>query len=128
LTYLDTYTAVCLYTGNIAVLSPRAKTAIDADDDLLISPMVTLELQHLRERKRALRDAWRDVVVALEIEWGVHVCQYSFAVVAATAADKIRWTGDPFDRIIVAHAMANGGSPLVTSDREIRKHYSPAVW
>ena len=128
MTYLDTYTAVCLYTGNIAVLSPRAKTAIDADDDLLISPMVTLELQYLRERKRALRDAWRDVVVALEIEWGVHVCQYSFAVVAATAADKIRWTGDPFDRIIVAQAMANGGSPLVTSDREIRKHYSPAVW
>ena len=63
-----------------------------------------------------------------ESDWGVHVRQYSFAVVAAMPADKIRWTGDPFDRVMVAHAMANGGSPLVTSDREIRKHYSPAVW
>jgi PIN domain nuclease of toxin-antitoxin system len=128
LTYLDTYTAVCLYAGNVEALSSKATTAIDSDEDLLVSPLVILELQYLKERKRVLRDAWRDIVLALEIEWGVHVCQYNFAAVAATAADSVHWTGDPFDRIIVAQAMTNGKSPLVTPDRTIRSHYSAAIW
>jgi PIN domain nuclease of toxin-antitoxin system len=128
LIYVDTYTAICLYAGNIGALPPNAKKAIDGDEDLRISPMVVLELEYLRDRKRVLRDAWRDVVSALEIEWGVRICDYPFPVIAATAADKVPWTGDPFDRIIVAHAMANGSSPLVTPDRAIRRHYPPAIW
>ena len=108
MTYLDTYTAVCLYAGNIGALSSAAKAAIEDDDDLLISPMVLLELHYLRERKRVVRDSWRDITMALEVDWGVHVCQHPFAPIAATAADRVTWTADPFDRLIVAHAMANG--------------------
>ena len=39
----------------------------------------------------------------------------------------ITWTRDPFDRIIVAQAKIRN-SALVTRDREIRLHYSKAVW
>ena len=128
MTYLDTHTAVYLYAGKIGALSPNATEAIDGDDDLLISPMVLLELEYLRERKRILRNTWREILVALEIEWGVRVCHYPFPVIAEAAAEHCRWTGDPFDRIIVANAIANNNSPLVTQDRSIRKHYRSAIW
>jgi len=35
---------------------------------------------------------------------------------------------DPFDRLIVAQAMANHGAYLITRDRLIRHHYRGAVW
>jgi PIN domain nuclease of toxin-antitoxin system len=128
LTYLDTYSVVRLYAGDIGALSLAAKAAIEHDDDLLISPMVLLELHSLRERKRVVRDSWRDIAVALEVDWGVRVCHHPFASIAATAADRVTWTADPFDRLIVAHAMANGDRPLVTPDRLIRARYHASVW
>ena len=128
MTYLDTYAVVCLYAGNMGVLSSAAKAAIQDDDDLLISPMVLLELHYLRERKRVLRDSWRDVALALEMDWGVRVCHHPFASIAAAAADRVTWIADPFDRLIVAHAMANGDRPLVTPDRLIRARYRPSIW
>lgn len=128
MTYLDTYTAVCLYAGNVEVLSPAAKAAIEDDDDLLISPIALLEIHFLRERKGILRDSWRDIAIALEMDWGVRVCHHPFASIAAAAADRVTWTADPFDRLIVAHAMANGDRPLVTPDRVIRARYHSSVW
>ena len=35
---------------------------------------------------------------------------------------------DPFDRIIVAHAKANGTALLLTKDEVIRAHYPNARW
>jgi PIN domain nuclease of toxin-antitoxin system len=43
-------------------------------------------------------------------------------------AVSIDWVSDPFDRMIVAQAQANGESNLITADRLIRRHYQKAVW
>jgi PIN domain nuclease of toxin-antitoxin system len=38
-----------------------------------------------------------------------------------------RWTRDPFDRIIVAHADVVS-APLLTKDQAIRRNYRRAFW
>ena len=49
--YLDTHVAVWLHAGDVGRLSAEAKRRIEAND-LLVSPIVLLELQYLYERKR----------------------------------------------------------------------------
>jgi PIN domain nuclease of toxin-antitoxin system len=39
-----------------------------------------------------------------------------------------KWTRDPFDRLIVANAKANGFAWLISADEHIRNHYPRAVW
>ena len=48
LVFLDTHITVWLYSGLVEKISDTAKQAIDAND-LLISPLVKLELQYLFE-------------------------------------------------------------------------------
>ncbi|MDP2432311.1 MAG: hypothetical protein Q8O33_09780 [Pseudomonadota bacterium] len=43
------------------------------------------------------------------------------------AAERIDWTRDPFDRLIVAQAMA-ADAALVTADHLIRDRFPGAVW
>ena len=63
----------------------------------------------------------------IEHEIGVRVCDLSFPSVANVVIDE-KWTRDPFDRIIVAQAKANGLAFLISADEEIGKHYPRAVW
>ena len=49
----------------------------------------------------------------------------SGAVVSAAAS--LRWTRDPFDRLIVADAIVSSGS-LLTKDQRILSHLPIAVW
>jgi PIN domain nuclease of toxin-antitoxin system len=46
--------------------------------------------------------------------------------VTAIAA-TLGWTRDPFDRVIVAHALADD-LPLLTRDERIRRHCPLARW
>jgi PIN domain nuclease of toxin-antitoxin system len=46
----------------------------------------------------------------------------------ALEAIDVDWTTDPFDRLIVAQAIANSNAKLITRDRLIRKNYPQAVW
>lgn len=87
--------------------------------------MVLLELQLLFEIGRA-KDPALKVADSLARDLGVEVCDQSFHSVAASAME-IKWTRDPFDRLIVAHASAND-APLITKDEKIRRHYKRAVW
>ena len=43
------------------------------------------------------------------------------------SASRLEWTRDLFDRLIVAQSSFDG-SPLITKDRQIRKHYEAAIW
>jgi PIN domain nuclease of toxin-antitoxin system len=123
--YLDTHVAVWLHDGLIERLSAAARRAIE-DNDLLISPMVLLEFQYLRERKRIRVDAG-ELFSYLNATFGIALCTFPFPAVAQEAL-SVEWTADPFDRIIVAQAKSNRGAPLITADSQIRRHYERAVW
>lgn len=122
--YLDTHVVVWLYGGLIDELSPVAVSAIEADE-LLVSPMVRLELQYLFETGRIL--AKPDAVLStLATELGLATCALAFPAVIRKAL-SLDWTRDPFDRIIVAQAIA-GKRTLLTRDQTIHKHHAGAVW
>jgi PIN domain nuclease of toxin-antitoxin system len=45
----------------------------------------------------------------------------------AIAVERVQWTRDPFDRLIVAQALLHD-APLITKDEHIRRHYAGALW
>ena len=123
--YLDTNVVVWLAQGDLARIPLTAQNILD-QADLLISPMVLVELEYLYEVNR-IRLSSRDVLRKVSHEAGIRVCDLAFPRVADVVIDE-KWTRDPFDRIIVAQAKANGLALLVSADEEIRKHYPRAVW
>ena len=123
--YLDTNVVVWLAQGNLKRISRKAKDMV-AEADLLISPMVMIELEYLYEVDRIKLPA-RDVQRKVEHEIGVQVCTLPFPIVANIMLDQ-KWTRDPFDRMIVAQANANGLAYLVSADDEIAAHYPRTVW
>jgi PIN domain nuclease of toxin-antitoxin system len=124
MTYFDTHVAIWLLTG-ARDLPKRSQKIIEADDDLLISPMVLLDLQNLHEIGR-LKETPHGVLRDLNAAIGLRVCDYPFSLVIEQAI-KESWTRDPFDRMIVAHARAQGAA-LISFDELIRKNYELAVW
>ncbi len=124
LIYLDTHVVAWLYAGRLDLISRRATGLIEAED-LLVSPMVALELEYLRETKR-LAVGGNEIVRTLHAQIGLRVCDLSFPTVIGAALEQ-RWTRDPFDRLIVGHA-AVAAKPLLTKDKIIRRHYRQAAW
>ncbi len=124
--YLDTNVAVWLAQGSLDRISPKAQKGIDRAANLLLSPIVLIELEYLYEIGRILLSA-SELKLKLEHEAGTRMCDLDFLSVAQVAVNE-KWTRDPFDRIIVAQAKANGLSPLISADEEIRKQYRRAVW
>ena len=123
--YLDTAVVVWLAEANLAKLSKNALSLIQTAE-LRISPMALAELQYLYEIERIAVPP-QEILVKLNAEVGLTVCDHPFPIVAEVALGE-NWTRDPFDRIIVAHAKANGLAPLVTKDEAIREHYDNARW
>ena len=122
--YLDTHAVVWLYAKELSRFTNAGLEKIEANE-LLISPMVALELEYLHETGRIQANS-RIICGSLEIALGLRVCESSFAPVVRLAIEQV-WTRDPFDRIIVAQAkLAN--APLLTKDIAIRKHYKKAFW
>lgn len=123
--YLDTNVVVWLAQGDLRRISPKAQELLE-QADLLISPMVLVELEYLHEVQRILLSS-REILLKVEHELGIRVCDLPFPNIVNVVIDE-KWTRDPFDRTIVAHAKANGLTILITADEEIRKHYPKAVW
>ncbi|MGL5929065.1 MAG: type II toxin-antitoxin system VapC family toxin [Dermatophilaceae bacterium] len=121
---LDTHVVVWLYTGEVERLS-RAATEVVADHDLVVSPMVQLELTYLHEIGR-LTVGGAEVVGDLAKRLPLTVSAQSFDAVVSAAAG-LTWTRDPFDRLIVADCLA-ASSRLVTKDEMIAAHTQVAVW
>lgn len=123
--YLDTNVVIWLAAGKQRNLSKEAERVLKRAD-LLVSPMVLLELEYLYDLGRSkLRS--REIQWKVERELGVQVCDLSFQRIAASAVDE-GWTKDPFDRIIVAHARANALASLISADPQFAKHYPNTVW
>lgn len=90
-----------------------------------ISPTVLLELALLNEIGRVL-DPPEVVleVVGRGLPVGVSDAQLT---AVARAAVPLRWTRDPFDRLIVATARVERVR-LLTRDRLVREHAPEAIW
>jgi PIN domain nuclease of toxin-antitoxin system len=87
--------------------------------------MVELELQFLFEIGRTGQPG-AVVVGDLKDRIGLAVSDVPFPAVATVAA-QLSWTRDPFDRLIVAQAMAEQAT-LLTRDKVIRANFRKAVW
>ncbi len=122
--YLDTHVVLWLCEGLVDRLSKTARKSIE-ENDLLISPMVRLELQYLFEIKRCTRAAHL-ILGELQSEIALTVCDLPFDEVVRKATE-ITWTRDPFDRLIVASASCKG-LRLLTKDAGIRRHTKLALW
>ncbi len=121
---LDTHVVCWLYEGRLDLLSESAKAAIESGR-LAVSPIVDLELQFLREIGRICKGP-EEILHTLGDEIGLTLSEEPLQLVVAKAR-PIRWTRDPFDRLIVADALSSGAQ-LVTRDVLIREQCPSAVW
>lgn len=124
LIYLDTHVVAWMFAGRADLLPSVVRASLE-ENDLLISPAVTLELQYLFEVGRTAEPA-RTVLEVLGREVGLKVCDLPFPAVVEVALDQ-NWTRDPFDRLIVSQASLRG-VPLISKDRSIRDHFPQTVW
>ena len=122
--HLDTHVIIWLSSGRRDRLSARARSLIGRDD-CQISPVVMLELETLFERGKIDRDA------SIPVDYLVDGLGLTISnTPLLTIVDRARsfaWTRDPFDRLIVANAMA-AGARLVTADQSILENFADAVW
>lgn len=122
--YLDTHVVAWLYDGRVDLLSAEARRRLDSED-LRVSPMAALELEYLHEIGRTA-EAAAPVLAELGRKLGLVVCDLPFAEVAAVAY-RLKWTRDPFDRLIAGQALA-GRAPLLTRDQAMLEHVPGAFW
>ena len=122
--YLDTHIIVWLYAGKIEKLSEQAKELIN-DHEVIISPVVRLELQYLFEIQR-VTDKANEIIFDLSDRIGLKICDKNLNTIVGGALD-LSWTRDPFDRIIVANAAIDQNI-LVTKDQNILENYEKATW
>ncbi|MCK4542736.1 MAG: type II toxin-antitoxin system VapC family toxin [Spirochaetales bacterium] len=122
--YLDTHVLVWLFAKTENMFSDKARDTIE-NNELFISPIVILELEYLYEIDRISEHA-STIISYLQKQLGIKICGKPFEeIIVSSLAQK--WTRDPFDRIITAHAMTQDAR-LLTKDRNILKHYRKAVW
>ena len=124
LVYLDTHVVCWLYSGQIELLSEKAKIVIE-DNDLFISPIVKLELQYLLEIDR-ISVSPNKILHALQNEISLNICDLDFQSIINKSID-VNWTRDPFDRIITSNASLKN-APLITKDNTILSNYINAFW
>ena len=122
--FLDTHIAVWLYAGLIEKISETAVQTIEAND-LLISPMVKLELQYLFEIGRITVKP-DTIIKNLFAAIGLKVSETPLQQIIEEAL-KISWTRDVFDRLLSAEAVLAGGG-FITADENIKSHLKLAIW
>ena len=124
LVFLDTHIAVWLYAGLIEKISDTAKQAIE-NNDLMISPLVRLELQYLFEIGRVTVKP-DTIVKNLFAAIGLRVSETPLQQIIEKAM-KINWTRDVFDRMLSAETMVTGGG-FITADKNIKSNLKLAIW
>lgn len=124
LIYLDTHVVIWLYAGNTEYI-PSKTLELMKTQELLLSPMVLLEMTYLFEIKRltVTSDQIMNTLIPI-IDIKVSELPYSSVIEYAIQQS---WTRDPFDRIIVGQAAVKS-SLLITKDSHILAHYAYALW
>lgn len=124
--HLDTQVVAWLYLRKTKNLSDVAKRLLRRSGAPVISPLVVVELEILTKLGRIDPPSVPAMIAALEDQIGLVQSDAAMSAVAQ-AACRFGWTRDPFDRLIVANAMADGAQ-LVTADQMILRHFDQAVW
>ena len=114
-----------LRLGDSGLFGERVRRILDSEDQILLSPMVLLEMQMLYEGGRLKRSA-SEIAADLTAFIGARVCTYPFGLVVEQALLE-NWTTDPGDRLITAHARARRAT-LITRDPQILANYDLGVW
>ncbi len=122
--FFDTHIVLWLFDGRVELFDQEMQQLID-EEELYISPMVELELIYLEEIER-ISVSPSAIVKDLETRIGLGISEISLMEIVESAKD-LSWTRDPFDRLIVAHAISKN-SRLITADSAIQKHFKDAVW
>lgn len=122
--YLDTHAVVWLYQKDLDKFSSTVIELIE-NNDLLISPMALMELKFLNEIGR-LHVKPMIIVSELQQTINLKICDEHFSKVVYESLD-LSWTRDPFDRLIVANALASDAI-LLSKDRNIIQNYEKAIW
>lgn len=121
---LDTHVVVWLYEGDFKPIPAEVQRRIDSES-LAVSPCVELELAYLYEVGR-ITPTSGTIMGELRSKLELQSASDSLAAVCE-AAKQLKWTRDPFDRLISAHASAMA-TTLVTRDRTIRANLPLAWW
>ncbi len=122
--HLDTHVVAWLYEGRTDLI-PETATKLIEENEIMVSPMVELELEYLHEIGR-VRVGSRSVIDDLRARIGLRASSAPFTSIIEHARG-ISWTRDPFDRIIVATAMADDVE-FITRDATILAHCARARW
>ena len=122
--FLDTHIVVWLYEKRLDLLSEKAKKYIE-ENDLFISPIVEMEIEYLFEIGK-IKDNSETIVSHLEKFIDLRVDEGDFREIVKISINE-KWTRDPFDRIIVAHAKLKDLT-LISKDATINKNYFRAMY
>ena len=122
--FLDTHIVIWLYEKRINLLSEKAKKYIE-ENDLLVCPIINLEIEYLFEIEK-IKDNSETIVGYLEKNIGLRVQNSDFKEIIKISLNE-KWTRDPFDRIIVAHAKYMDLT-LISKDEKITKNYFRTVY
>ncbi|MFP4393598.1 MAG: type II toxin-antitoxin system VapC family toxin [Desulfohalobiaceae bacterium] len=123
--YVDTHVPVWLYAQGLQGFSRQAVQCLESAHNLLISPMAVLEIEYLYDIGKITQSA-AVIVHFLSQRIGLSVCTKPFPLVI-TQALEIKWTRDPFDRLITAQASLDL-SCLLTKDQIIYNNYKHTLW
>ncbi len=117
--FLDTHIAIWLFEKRLDLLSKKAKEIME-ENDLFISPIVKMEIDYLFEIEKIKDDA--DTVIGyLTRSLDLQFEKSDFLEVIEISIHE-KWTRDPFDRLIVAHAKFKDYL-LISKDKKISKNY-----
>lgn len=122
--HLDTHVLLWLSQRRAKVLGAEAYR-LARRQTWIVSPAVLLELDILHEIKRISSTA--DQVLEAARQVGDLTESASTFHDVITQARNLSWTRDPIDRLVTAHAMADGAK-LLTADATILKNFKDAVW
>ncbi len=122
--YLDTHAVVWLFQKKLEKFSSTTLELME-NNELLISPVVLMELEFLNEIGR-LKVKPMLIISELLKTIGLKTCEEKFSKAIYESLD-LAWTRDPFDRLIVANALVFN-AVLISKDSNILENYEKAVW
>ena len=121
--HLDTHIVTALHDGAPRSTRNPARRLIGSQP-VYISPFVVFELELIKHKSLIVNVS--DAIGVLQSTLDLRIADTSLFRIVEAARD-IAWTRERMDRLIVAHAIADGAR-LLTRDARIRANFDGALW